>query len=92
VLAAHGYPGKVRTGDEIHGLDATLPIGAKIFHAGTKVENGKVVTSGGRVLTACALGKTYSQAQATAYSAATHVRFEGMLYRRDIGYRAVNRP
>ena len=91
VLAAHGYPGKVRSGDEINGLDAALPIGAKIFHAGTKVENGKVITSGGRVLTVCALGRTFAAAQAAAYAAASHVRFDGMLYRRDIGYRAVAR-
>jgi phosphoribosylamine--glycine ligase len=91
VLAAHGYPGKVRTGDEIHGLDATMMIGAKIFHAGTKVEDGKIVASGGRVLTACALGKTFAAAQVAAYSTASHVHFDGMLYRRDIGYHAVAR-
>jgi len=91
VLAAHGYPGKVRSGDEIHGLDATTAIGSKIFHAGTKVENGKIVTSGGRVLTACALGRTFADAQAAAYAAASHLRFDGMLFRRDIGYRAISR-
>ena len=91
VLAAHGYPGKVRTGDEIHGLDSTAMIGSKIFHAGTKVENGKVVTAGGRVLTACALGSNFSAAQTAAYSAASTVRFDGMLYRRDIGFRAISR-
>jgi phosphoribosylamine--glycine ligase len=91
VLAAHGYPGKVRTGDELHGLDATMMNGSKIFQAGTKVENGKIVTSGGRVLTACALGKTFAEAQRAAYGAAAQVSFDGMLYRRDIGYRAVAR-
>jgi phosphoribosylamine---glycine ligase len=91
VLAAHGYPGKVRTGDEIYGLDTPTPIGSKIFHAGTKVENGKIVTSGGRVLTACGLGKSFADAQAAAYGAAAQVRFDGMLYRRDIGYRAIAR-
>ena len=91
VLAAHGYPGKVRTGDEIHGLDSTSMIGSKIFHAGTKVENGKVVTAGGRVLTVCALGRDFAAAQSAAYAAASHVRFDGMLYRRDIGYRATTR-
>ncbi len=91
VLAAHGYPGKVRTGDEIHGLDATMMIGSKIFHAGTKVANGKIVASGGRVLTACALGKTFAAAQTAAYGAASQVHFDGMIYRRDIGYRALGR-
>ena len=91
VLAAHGYPGKVRSGDEIHGLDAKLPAGAKIFHAGTKVENGKVVTSGGRVLTVCAKGSTFADAQKKAYDAVGKVRFDGMIFRRDIGYRAVAR-
>jgi phosphoribosylamine--glycine ligase len=91
VLAAQGYPGKVRSGDEIHGLDTTTMIGSKIFHAGTKVENGKIVTSGGRVLSACGLGKTFADAQGAAYGAASRVRFDGMLYRRDIGYRAVAR-
>jgi phosphoribosylamine--glycine ligase len=91
VLAAHGYPGKVRSGDEIHGLDDALPVGAKIFHAGTKVENGKVVTSGGRVLTVCAKGSTFADAQKKAYEAFGNVRFDGMIFRRDIGYRAVVR-
>ena len=91
VLAAHGYPGKVRSGDEIHGLDAPLPAGTKIFHAGTKVENGKVITSGGRVLTVCARGDDFAAAQSAAYAAVSSVHFHGMLYRRDIGYRAIKR-
>jgi phosphoribosylamine--glycine ligase len=91
VLAAHGYPGKVRSGDVIDGLDSPLGVGAKIFHAGTKVENGKVVTSGGRVLTVCAKGSAFADAQRKAYDALGNVRFDGMIYRRDIGYRAVER-
>jgi phosphoribosylamine--glycine ligase len=91
VLAAHGYPGKVRSADVIEGLNSTLNADTKIFHAGTKVENGKIVTSGGRVLTVCALGETFAAAQSTAYAAASHLRFDGMLYRRDIGCRAVAR-
>jgi phosphoribosylamine---glycine ligase len=91
VLAAHGYPGKVRSGDVIEGLDSTLSVDAKIFHAGTKVENGKVVTSGGRVLTVCAKGSTFSDAQKKTYAATANVRFGGMIFRRDIGYRAINR-
>jgi phosphoribosylamine--glycine ligase len=91
VLAAHGYPGKVRSGDVIDGLDSPLGVGAKIFHAGTKVENGKVVTSSGRVLTVCAKGTTFADAQKKAYEAFGNVRFDGMIYRRDIGYLAVAR-
>ncbi len=56
VMAAHGYPGKVRTGDAIAGLDAAFGDDVKVFHAGTRDENGNVVSAGGRVLTVCALG------------------------------------
>ncbi len=91
VLAAHGYPGKVRSGDVIDGLDSRIGVGAKIFHAGTKVENGRVVTSGGRVLTVCAKGSTFADAQKKAYDALATIRFDGMIFRRDIGYRAVQR-
>ena len=91
VLAAHGYPGKVRSGDVIEGLDSTLSTDAKIFHAGTKVESGKVVTSGGRVLTVCAKGSTFADAQRKAYGALESIHFAGMLFRRDIGFRAISR-
>ncbi len=91
VLAAHGYPGKVRSGDVVHGLEATQDFDVKIFHAGTKVENGKVITSGGRVLTVCARGATFADAQSKAYAAIGNVRFDGMVLRRDIGYRAIAR-
>lgn len=89
VLAAHGYPGKVRSGDVIGGCDATFEPDVKIFHAGTKLENGKVLTSGGRVLTVCALGDSLEQAHAKAYAAARQVQFNGMFFRRDIGYRGL---
>lgn len=89
VLAAHGYPGKVRSGDVIGGCDATFEPDVKIFHAGTKLENGKVLTSGGRVLTVCALGDSLEQAHAKAYAAARQVQFDGMFFRRDIGYRGL---
>lgn len=91
VLAAHGYPGKVRSGDVIEGLNATLNADAKIFHAGTKVENGNVVTSGGRVLTVCAKGSTFENAREHAYRALATVQFDGMIFRRDIGHRALHR-
>jgi phosphoribosylamine--glycine ligase len=91
VIAAHGYPGKVRSGDAISGLDANFGAGVKVFHAGTKVENGKILTSGGRVLTVCALGNDFADAQSRAYTAARKIQFDGMFYRLDIGYRAVAR-
>jgi phosphoribosylamine--glycine ligase len=91
VIAAHGYPGKVRSGDAISGLDANFGPSTKVFHAGTKMENGKVVTHGGRVLTVCALGSDFADAQARAYAAARKIHFDGMFYRKDIGYRAIAR-
>ena len=91
VLAAQGYPGQVRTGDEITGHDTPFGPEAKVFHAATKVENGKVLTCGGRVLTVCALGTNIGAAQKRAYAAAQKIRFDGMFYRRDIGHRAVEK-
>ena len=91
VLAAQGYPGKVRTGDEISGHDTAFGPQVKVFHAATKVENGKVLTCGGRVLTVCALGTDISMAQSRAYAAAAKIRFDGMFYRRDIGHRALHK-
>lgn len=89
VLAAQGYPGKVRTGDVISGHDAGFGLGVKVFHASTKVENGKVLTCGGRVLSVCALGTDLAAAQSSAYAAAQRIHYDGMFYRRDIGHRAV---
>ena len=89
VIAAHGYPGTVRTGDAIEGLDASFAPGVKVFHAASKVENGKVLSSGGRVLTVCATGADLSQARERAYAAAERIHFDGMFYRRDIAYRAL---
>ena len=91
VLAAQGYPVKPKKGDVITGLDAALPQDTKIFHAGTRMENGKVVTSGGRVLCATALGNTVSEAQKKAYALAKTISWDGMFYRHDIAYRAINR-
>jgi phosphoribosylamine--glycine ligase len=91
VLAAHGYPGTVRTGDAIDGLDAAAEPGTKVFHAATKTAAGKVLSSGGRVLTVCALGADIAQARARAYRAVERIRFDGMFYRRDIAYRALQR-
>ncbi|HET7557574.1 MAG TPA: phosphoribosylamine--glycine ligase [Rhodanobacteraceae bacterium] len=95
VIAAGGYPGKVRGGDVISGLDAKAASGdrnVKVFHAGTKLDaNGNVVTAGGRVLTACAVGDDLTQARDRAYAAARAIRFDGAFFRRDIGHRALAR-
>jgi phosphoribosylamine--glycine ligase len=91
VLAAGGYPDSVRKGDEIHGLDAAARLPGKVFHAGTQLTNGKVVTSGGRVLCAVGLGTNVSEAQRAAYALCEQIRWDGVQYRRDIGYRAIAR-
>jgi phosphoribosylamine---glycine ligase len=88
VLAAAGYPDNPRKGDAIFGLDRAGE-DCKIFHAGTARAGDAVVTSGGRVLCVTALGETIRQAQRAAYAAVGEIRFEGMQYRSDIGYRAV---
>jgi phosphoribosylamine--glycine ligase len=92
VIAASGYPAKVRTGDVIEGLDADLGSDAKIFHAGTRQKDGKVETAGGRVLTVCALGDDLAAARDRAYDAARRIRIDGAFYRRDIGHRALRAP
>lgn len=89
VLAAAGYPENARAGDVIEGLDADFGNDVKVFHAGTKLHSGKVITGGGRVLCVTALGATIADAQQNAYRAAASIRWDGMFYRRDIGYRAV---
>jgi len=91
VLTAHGYPDTVRKGDVIHGLDAAARLPGKVFHAGTALHDGEVVTSGGRVLCAVGLGATVAAAQRQAYELAAAIRWDGMQYRRDIGYRAIER-
>jgi phosphoribosylamine---glycine ligase len=91
VLAAGGYPDSVRKGDEIHGLDAAATLPGKVFHAGTALDDGKIVTNGGRVLCAVGLGTTVSEAQRAAYALCDKIRWDGVQYRRDIGYRAVAR-
>ena len=88
VLAAAGYPGDPRRGDTISGLDA-VPEECKVFHAGTSLVDGRVVTAGGRVLCVTALGETVRQAQRAAYAAVAEIHFDGMQYRRDIGNRAL---
>ena len=91
VLAAHGYPGDVRTGDVIHGLDEVARDcpEVQIRYAGVKQHGEHLVTAGGRVLTVVATAPTFAIAIARAYEAASKIRFDGMQYRKDIGRKAV---
>ncbi|EKO3667012.1 phosphoribosylamine--glycine ligase [Vibrio metschnikovii] len=91
VLAAGGYPADYRKGDVISGLPTQEIAGEKVFHAGTSDQSGAVVTNGGRVLCATALGESVSQAQQRAYQLAQQIEWQGMFYRHDIGYRAIAR-
>jgi phosphoribosylamine--glycine ligase len=90
VMAAHGYPDKPRKADVITGLPPEAP-DAMVFHAGTTQLSKELVTSGGRVLCVTALGDSAKVAQARAYEMLAGIRFDGMQYRRDIGYRAIKR-
>ena len=90
VLAAGNYPDTPRKGDLISGLPPESDT-VCVFHAGTAEQDGKVVTAGGRVLCVTALGENVKQAQKRAYDAITGIHFDGMQFRRDIGYRAVSR-
>lgn len=87
VAASAGYPGAYEKGKEITGLKAAESLKATIFHAGTKLEEDKLLTNGGRVLGVTALGQTFDLAIANAYQAITEVKFDGIYYRRDIGHR-----
>ena len=90
VLAAKGYPDAVETGQQITGLDQAAQVSdTVVFHAGTARQNGRIVTAGGRVLTVVGRGATFGDAIERAYSAASHIRFEGMQYRTDIGRKAL---
>ncbi|MEO6226791.1 MAG: phosphoribosylamine--glycine ligase [Thermomonas sp.] len=92
VMAAANYPETPRGGDVIHGLDAVLPAGSKVFHAGTSQDaDGNVITSGGRVLCVCALGDNVGDAQQRAYDALSSVHWDGEFHRSDIGWRAIKR-
>ena len=88
VMAAENYPEAPRLGDEMTGLPKDL-VDACVFHAGTTLKDGKVVTSGGRVLCVTTLGETVKFAQQRAYEIASEIQFEGAQYRTDIGYRAI---
>lgn len=91
VLAAGGYPASYNSGDVINGLDTNTKTDRKTFHAGTAEKNGNIVTSGGRVLCAVALGDNVSEAQTKAYELVDEISWDNVYYRTDIGYRAVQR-
>jgi phosphoribosylamine--glycine ligase len=89
VLTSGGYPGKFENGKRIGGLTGVEHItGVKVLHAGTKLAGESVVTNGGRVLGVTAAARTIEGALASAYEAASKIRFEGMHYRKDIGAHA----
>ncbi|EPQ5405485.1 phosphoribosylamine--glycine ligase, partial [Pseudomonas aeruginosa] len=91
VLAAGGYPGDYAKSEVIEGLAEAAALDGKVFHAGTALKDGQVVTSGGRVLCATAIGESVSAAQQQAYRLAEKIRWNGCFYRKDIGYRAIAR-
>lgn len=91
VLAAGGYPGSYEKDKAISGLENTETPAAKIFHAGTRLDGETVLTNGGRVLCATAMGTTVTEAQASAYNLASKVQWEGVYMRNDIAYRAIAR-
>lgn len=88
VLAAHGYPGAVRTGDPIHGVDQA---DAVVFHAGTRIGPKGLETAGGRVLGVTASGPALAEAIEKTYQAVNQIHFDGMHYRRDIGRKGLKR-
>jgi phosphoribosylamine--glycine ligase len=89
VMAAGGYPDQYRKGDVIEGLDRAAKLPGKVFHAGTRLLDGKVVTNGGRVLCAVGLGESVRAARDEGYRLVEAIRWPGVHYRRDIGYRAL---
>jgi phosphoribosylamine--glycine ligase len=91
VMAAGGYPGSYAKGRVISGLPQANPTDTKVFHAGTAVADGRIVTAGGRVLCATALGATAAEAQQRAYALARSISWDDVYYRTDIGYRALTR-
>ena len=91
VLAADGYPGEYRKGDVINGLPHFPNERVKVFHAGTAEVDGKIVTNGGRVLCVTALGESVADARLRAYHIADGIRWPGRFFRKDIGWRAVQR-
>jgi phosphoribosylamine--glycine ligase len=92
VMAAKGYPGTPLRGTEIKGLERAAEVpGVEIFHAGTRLERGRLLADGGRVLNVTARGKTVAEAQARAYEAVRLIDWPGGFCRSDIGWRAIAR-
>jgi len=91
VLAAGGYPGSYPKGDVISGLEVNILTDRKTFHAGTAEKGGNIVTAGGRVLCATALGDTVTSAQKAAYELLHQITWQGVEFRTDIAYRAIAR-
>ncbi len=88
VMAADGYPEKTQTGQFLTGIGKAEESGSLVFHAGTKLQNNSLVTSGGRVLGVTAIGRNLNVAIAHAYASVGHLTNQGLIYRRDIGWRA----
>ncbi|MDM1717010.1 phosphoribosylamine--glycine ligase [Thiopseudomonas alkaliphila] len=91
VIAAGGYPADYRKGDVITGLEQAAQLPGEVFHAGTQLVDQQVTVNGGRVLCATALGETVAEAQANAYKLAETIHWPDSFYRKDIGYRAIER-
>ncbi len=86
VIAADGYPGSPRKGDEITGIDDAMALsGVTVYHAGTRLDGEKITTAGGRVLSVCGRGASLSEALETAYEGVGRISFDGMWFRSDIG-------
>ena len=92
VAASEGYPGTYPVGRLIRGLAGPFAQGVEVFHAGTSLSDGDLVTAGGRVLVVAAAGANLREALGKVYAALAGIRFEGMQYRRDIGWRAFSHP
>jgi len=90
VVASRGYPESAESGRPIEGIDEAERLGAAVLHAGTAVDNGQIVTSGGRVLTVVGRGAAFDEAIARAYEGVHAISFDGMQYRTDIGQRALS--
>jgi phosphoribosylamine--glycine ligase len=90
-MAAQGYPERPRTGDTITGIEQAEAAGATVFHAGTKRQNGRLVTNGGRVLGVTAGGSSLPEAARNVYQAVKKIQFDGMHYRKDIGAKGLRR-
>jgi phosphoribosylamine--glycine ligase len=91
VMAAGGYPGSYAKGHAISGLDAASQGDTRVFHAGTKLVEDQVVSSGGRVLCVCAIGNNVTEAATAAYAGCDKIHWDGSFFRRDIGHRAITR-